>query len=143
MRKFDTGATRDDEKTKPNFAGFLSPLVIQRYGAYMNKHRLQADGNLRDSDNWKKGFGPNNARVCLESLWRHMLDTWLHLEGYPQQANESLEEALCAVIFNAQAALHGILKDELTDQAFLDQELREKEYAEKNGLLVYEMKHEE
>ena len=74
MRVFDTGATRDADIGKNDYEGFLSPLVIQRYGKYMNKHRKQVDGKLRDSDNWQKGFGENHYAVCMKSLWRHFMD---------------------------------------------------------------------
>ena len=52
MRHFKSGATRDSDETKIDFEGFMSPLVIERFGEYMTKHRIQADGGLRDSDNW-------------------------------------------------------------------------------------------
>ena len=56
VRVFDTGATRDQDTTKPDFEGFLSPFVIERFGEYMSKHRVQVDGSIRDSDNWQKGI---------------------------------------------------------------------------------------
>ena len=52
MRNFDTGATRDTDKGKNDYEGFYSPLVVEAFGDYMTKHQLQADGKLRDSDNW-------------------------------------------------------------------------------------------
>ena len=39
MRTFDTGATRDTNTDKPDYEGFLSPLVIERYGQFMMKHQ--------------------------------------------------------------------------------------------------------
>jgi len=33
-RTFDTGATRDTSQDKLDFEGFLSPLVIKRFGEY-------------------------------------------------------------------------------------------------------------
>jgi len=56
MRTFGGGATRNSDQGKPDYEGFLSPLVIIRYGEYMTRHRVQADGNIRDSDNWQKGI---------------------------------------------------------------------------------------
>ena len=68
MRKFDSGATRDIVEDKFDFEGFLSPLVLNRYAEYMNKHRKQSDGNLRDSDNWQKGIP---MKVYMKSGFRH------------------------------------------------------------------------
>ena len=104
MRKFDSGATRNEDKTKPDYAGFLSPLVIERFGEYMNAHRQQSDGTMRTSDNWKKGI-PLDA--YLKSGWRHFHSWWKNHDGY--KTEESLEESLCAVIFNASGYLHEIL----------------------------------
>ena len=56
MRKFETGATRDDDQDKIDYEGFESPEVLHRYGQYMHKHRKQADGKTRDSDNWQNGM---------------------------------------------------------------------------------------
>jgi len=107
MRKFETGATRDDDSTKPDYEGFLSPLVVRRYGAYMHQHRRQTDGHLRDSDNWQKGI-PTDA--YMKSAWRHFIDVWAHHRGLPQCASETLEEALCALLFNINGYLHETLK---------------------------------
>ena len=63
MRNFDTGATRDVDTNKLDFEGFLSPVVLERYAEYMHKNRVQADGNLRDSDNWQKGI-PKKSGVA-------------------------------------------------------------------------------
>ena len=38
-RQFSTGANRNSEEGKLDFEGFISPLVIQRFGEYMHKHR--------------------------------------------------------------------------------------------------------
>jgi len=56
MREFISGATRDDSEGKNDYEGYLSPLVLRRFGDYMTLHRKQADGKLRDSDNWQKGM---------------------------------------------------------------------------------------
>src|SRR5580698_7792736 len=56
FRTFETGATRNLDASKYDYEGFLSPLVMERFGQYMHKHRVQADGSLRDSDNWQKGI---------------------------------------------------------------------------------------
>ncbi len=104
IRTFDTGATRDTAEGKYCYEGFLSPLVLQRFGAYMHKHRLQTDGSLRAADNWQKGI-PRQA--YMDSLLRHVMDVWLEHDGFPSR--DGLEDALCAIIFNAQGYLHEVL----------------------------------
>jgi hypothetical protein len=105
VRKFDTGATRDTDQGKLDFEGFLSPLAIERFAQYMHKHRIQSDGTLRDSDNWAKGI-PLTA--YMKSLWRHFFDLWKLHRGLKAEA--SLEDTLCAVMFNVQGYLHETLK---------------------------------
>ena len=106
MRVFKTGATRDSEEDKLDFEGFISPIVLQRYAEYMHKHRKQADGNLRDSDNWQKGL----TKDCyMKSGWRHFMDWWMEHRGY--KSREGLEEALCATMFNVQGYLFELLKE--------------------------------
>lgn len=102
MRTFDTGATRSPLANKPQYEGYLNPLVIKRFGEYMLKHQTQADGQRRDADNWQKGIPPESL---MDSAWRHFEDVWLHHRGYPDAAVEPLEEALCAVMFNMMAML--------------------------------------
>ena len=111
MRQFSSGATRNNEEGKHDYEGFLSPLVIERFGDYMTSHRKQADGKLRDSDNWQKGFGDKHLDVCIKSLWRHFLDMLLWHRGYKKKCREDIENTCCAVLFNVMAYLHWILKD--------------------------------
>ena len=117
MREFNTGATRDSDAGKNDYDGFLSPLVLEKYGNYMNKHRVQADGKLRDSDNWQKGFGDNHFDVCRKSLWRHFIDFWAISRGYIRYDKKDghkidIIEAGCAILFNVMAYMHIYLKDE-------------------------------
>jgi hypothetical protein len=105
MRNFETGATRDSDDTKNDYEGFLDPLVIELFGNYMTKHRKQADGKLRDSDNWQKGI-PKDA--YMKSLWRHFLDLWKIHRGH--HTEQSLEDTLCAVMFNVMGYAHESLK---------------------------------
>src|SRR6476660_8998418 len=103
MREFATGATRnlDDERLDPE--GFFSPVVLERYMQYMHKHRKQADGKLRDSDNWQKGIP---LEAYMKSKWRHFFESWrLHRGGLGD-----MEESLCAEMFNTMGYLHEILK---------------------------------
>jgi hypothetical protein len=108
MRQFTTGATRDSDTDKYDYEGFLSPLVLERYGEYMHKHRKQADGKLRDSDNWQKGI-PKDA--YMKSGWRHFMDWWK--EHRKIASREGLEDALCALLFNVMGYLHETIKERL------------------------------
>lgn len=120
MRTFDTGAKRDSDHDKIDPEGFLSPLVILRFCEYMHKHRLQADGNLRASDNWKKGMP---VEAYMKSLLRHVLDLWLVHDGAAMFARSSKEDALCAILFNTQGYLHELEKARLAEaeEAMLDE----------------------
>ena len=105
MRTFSTGATRGTDSGKPDYEGYLSPMALVRFGEYMTAHRVQADGAIRESDNWQKGI-PRDQYI--KSAFRHFVTWWvLHRSGV---ANEALEEALCAVWFNVQGYLHETLK---------------------------------
>ena len=108
MRTFDTGATRDTINKKLQLAGYLSPLVLKRFGEYMLKHQLLPDGTQRASDNWKRGIP---KAVYLDSLIRHVLDIWLEHEGEPSR--DGLEEALMGALFNIQGYAHEHLKASL------------------------------
>jgi len=114
MRTFDTGATRTNDTGKLDYEGFLSPLVLERYAQYLNKHRVQADGNIRDSDNWQKGI-PKSAYI--KSAWRHFMDWWKgHRTPVLQAAiggtNEQFEDAMMAVLFNVMGYAHEYLKEQ-------------------------------
>ena len=113
MREFETGATRDQDDTKPDYEGFLSPLVVARYGEYMHKNRVQADGTLRASDNWQKGI-PLTA--YMKSGFRHFMEWWrLHRRDAFrswQADSADMQEALCALMFNAMGYLHVVLTED-------------------------------
>ena len=111
MRDFGTGATRNSDEGKYDYEGFISPLVLECYGRYMNKHRLQADGKLRDSDNWQKGI-PKTA--YMKSAWRHFFDWWKEHRGI--LTKDGIEEALMALIFNTMGYAHEYLKEKEKDQ---------------------------
>ena len=102
MRTFDTGATRSPLGDKPQYEGYLNPIVIKRFGEYMLKHQIQADGQRREPDNWQKGIPPKSL---MDSKMRHDMDVWLHHRGYSYAATEPMEEALCGVLFNTMALL--------------------------------------
>lgn len=108
MRTFETGATRDDEHGKLDYDGFLSPIVLKRFAEYMHVHRIQADGTLRASDNWKKGI-PISA--YMKSMFRHFMDVWTrHTNGATSKEDlDQLEDSLCALLFNVQGYLHELI----------------------------------
>ncbi len=108
MREFDSGATRDTVEGKYDLEGFLSPAVLNRYAEYMNKHRTQADGKLRDSDNWQKGIPMD---TYMKSGYRHFFDWWANHRHVESAIKEDVEESLCALIFNAMGYLYEYLKD--------------------------------
>lgn len=113
IRTFETGATRDTDTNKPDYEGFLSPLVLEAFGRYMHKHRIQPDGTLRASDNWQNGI-PFSA--YMKSMWRHFVTLWqLHRSYGPEPTLAStwadeFEEALCALMFNVMGYLHEFLR---------------------------------
>ena len=101
MRTFTSGATRDSDDNKYDFEGFLSPLVLERYAEYMHTHRKQADGKMRDSDNWQKGI-PVSA--YMKSMWRHFMAVW---KGH--RLGQVNQEDVCALLFNVMGMLHELL----------------------------------
>ena len=104
MRVFDSGATRNTDEGKIDYYGLMSPRVLKCYAEYMNKHRLQADGLLRDSDNWKLGIP---VKQYMKSLLRHTMDLWYEYEAAViEDASAVNKELLCAVIFNAMGMLY-------------------------------------
>lgn len=118
MREFETGATRNTEIGKLDYEGFNCPLVDERYAQYLNKHRKQADGKMRASDNWQKGIPLN---VYIKSLYRHFIDFRKAHRGYKVQ--ECIEDLICAIIFNAKGYLHELLKKKLYKEG--EKEFRE------------------
>jgi len=118
LRTFKSGATRDTAQKKIDPEGFLDPLVVAAFSEYMDRHRVQSDGGLRDSDNWQKGF---TRSAIIKSMWRHFLDLWLLHRGHAPRSADHLTlhstkgveavktEILCALWFNVQAYLREVL----------------------------------
>lgn len=102
----EDGATRDTNKGKLDFEGFLSPIVLERYAKYMDEHRKQTDGKLRESDNWQKGMP---KPVYMKSMWRHFMDIWMEHRGY--KSRDGMEDALCGMLFNAMGYLYELEKE--------------------------------
>lgn len=106
VRTFATGATRDSEVGKLDYEGFLSPRVLKAFARYMDHHRRQADGSLRDSDNWQRGIPPD---AYMKSGWRHFMAWWAYHRNLP--TDEGVVFACCGVMFNVMGYLHEHLKE--------------------------------
>ncbi len=106
MREFETGANRNEDKGKLDYEGFINPLVLQRFAAYMESHRYLETGEVRDSDNWQKGIPLDSA---MKSAYRHFQDWHLEHRGY--DSREGVEAAICGLIFNAQSYLLTLLEE--------------------------------
>jgi len=106
IREFETGATRNTDEGKLDYEGFLSPTVLLEFAKYMNKHRKQSDGKMRDSDNWQKGIPPD---VYMKSMWRHFMDLWLEHRGH--KSRDGIKEALDGLLFNVMGFYHEWLKE--------------------------------
>ena len=114
IRTFASGATRNVDNNKLDYEGFLSPLVLEAFAKYMHRHRKQADGSMRASDNWQKGMGKD---VYIKSLFRHFHDLWLLHRGHQPRSPETgepvvIEDAIAACLFNLQGYLHEHLQPE-------------------------------
>ncbi len=130
IRTFASGANRDTSQGKLEYYGFMHPLVDYSFAKYMDSHRHLPNGELRDSNNWWKGFP---AGVAMQSLCRHVEDVKLIEAGYHvfevRKGDEcyravaeieevdfdnakaiTLEEALNGVRFNSQAMLREYLE---------------------------------
>lgn len=79
IRVFKGGATRDTSNGKFEPLGFIHPYCDYNFCQYMHKHRLQSNGELRDSDNWQSGFG---KETLAHSFTRHVEDFKLLHYGF-------------------------------------------------------------
>ena len=111
VRHFDTGATRSADSGRYDPEGYLSPIALERFAFYMQKHQVQPDGSIRASDNWQNGI-PLDA--YMKGIWRHFLHLWMRYRGWKVQdkmAGADMEEDLCAMLFNVQGMLHELVKE--------------------------------
>lgn len=115
MRDFDTGATRSALLDKLMYSRFLSPRVLRRYCEYLHEHRKQADGNIREPDNWKKGI---DEGVYVDSNLRHSWDVWEIIVEGREATDKEYEDALCAMLFNTM----GLLFEQLTAKGEIHRE---------------------
>ena len=111
LRVSDSGAIRNSDVGKIRYQGAVSPLVLEAYGKYIEKHSLLPDGTRRNNKNWQKLFGtPQEHReVCIESAWRHFIDLLMEHDGY--ESRDGIDEALGGLMFNIQAYWFSILKE--------------------------------
>lgn len=118
-RTFPSGATRDQDDTKPSYRGFLCPLVQRRFGEYMLEHQRLPDGTKREPDNWKKGIP---SKAYLESLGRHVQELTEQFEfgaavsrspvasrDFDAEDVKKYEDTLSAILFNVQGLLRNSL----------------------------------
>ena len=114
MRTTESGATRNSLEGKLQYSRFLDPEVLKRFCEYMNKHRVQADGEVRDPDNWKRGLNMDDYADCLH---RHVMNFWAVDKGYERLEPETDEPGdkqtlLCAIMFNAMGYLYELIQEE-------------------------------
>lgn len=124
IRKFESGATRNSDKNKIDYEGFVNPFALEAYGEYMHTHRLQADGTLRDSDNWQKGIP---LAQLVKSLIRHTVELWKIQRGgrvFDRDTGKEVfaKDICCAIWFNAQACLLHFIKESDHEKAKESQE---------------------
>lgn len=117
-RVFATGATRDTDTGKLDYEGFLSPLVLRRYAEYMHRCRTRnvpPGEAIRASDNWQKGI---TLDAYAKSEIRHTQEFWLLHDGFEARDEKgnllTLEDVLCAKLFNTMGYLFETLKESVT-----------------------------
>lgn len=113
LRMSESGAIRNSDIGKINYQGALSPLILEAYGKYIEKHSLLPDGTRRNNKNWQKLFGTveEHKEVCIESAWRHFIDVLMEHDGY--ESRDGLDEALGGLMFNIQGYWFAELKERL------------------------------
>jgi len=120
QQSFGTGATRSTSEGKIDYEGHLSPDVLEVFGAYMNRHRIQRNGQLRASDNWQEGIPLPNY---VKSLIRHTFEFWRMWRGHEvpnpdaNGAPFTFEEVTSAIMFNVMGIIFEMSRD--TSSGFL------------------------
>lgn len=106
--QFQTGATRSTSEGKIDFEGHIHPEVLQVYGEYMHRHRVQRDGQLRASDNWQEGIP---VYRYVKSFVRHGIEFWRMWRGTAVVNPDSgayftFGDVLCALMFNIMGIIY-------------------------------------
>jgi hypothetical protein len=109
-RKFDTGADRDLNHDKPQYAACFPPELMRAFGQYMLAKSRRNDGSIRSCSNWQKGIP---IESYIDSLLRHATDLRLVRKGFTVTERDGHEmsekELACALVFNANGLLFEIL----------------------------------
>jgi len=96
MRKFATGAVRDDADGKEMYAETISWTALKRYAQYMTKKREKYGAG-----NFKKGIPIESYE---DSLMRHVQKYLAN--KYEDGDTEKDEDHLAAIVFNALGIMH-------------------------------------
>lgn len=115
MRQFKTGATRNDDSAELDYEGFFHPYVVETFARYMHENRTQADGKIRDSDNWQKGIDLDSY---MKSGHRHFMDWWKEHRG--EESREGMEKALCGLMFNVMGYLYQMEMERRSEGTVVD-----------------------
>ena len=106
MHEYQTGASCSSEAGRPNYDGYFSGHFLKAFGEYMLKHQTRADGETRQSDNWKRGIPMDRHH---RSLIRHAIEYKIYCDG-PESCDEKKIDMLCAIVFRAQGLIHEIME---------------------------------
>lgn len=109
-RSFETGACRDASDGKLGYAGCFPPECQLAVSDYLRRHSKMPDGSTRSSSNWQKGMPVLGDDGYEGSLLRHLAHARLIARGHEVRDEKdnhivTLEEALCATMFNVQGWL--------------------------------------
>lgn len=96
IRKFDTGAIRDNDSTKEDYIETISWTAFKRYAQYMTDKKAKYGAG-----NFKKGIPISSYE---QSLLRH-IQKYL-VNKYEGGDEEKLEDHLSACVFNLFGIMH-------------------------------------
>jgi hypothetical protein len=109
------------------YARFMDSKVLKTYAGYLTRHRATPDGNVREPDNWKKGIPTQNY---VDSLWRHLMDVWLWSQDHESEMAETIEDSLCAILFNAHGLLYELQKGNAGDARKTERQEKQEKQSE-------------
>ena len=123
MRKTKTGAIRNNDKGKIDYV-HISSIADRCFCEYMHAHMTQADGKIREADNWKKGMP---FKWYKKSFLGHIQDVKMLMEGNNvMEDGKAIEifEALMGAKFNMDGMIHTLMKGYKFDRKFTKGELK-------------------